>query len=109
MQVRAERLMVFCAEPGGGTVASPQPGVLVIASAQADPVISGPAIKLTEEGVYVGDRRNPTSKFDVKRDGDACELRIDQPKAIRLAFRPLATPNGGLQSLPKTLGRTSVP
>lgn len=69
-----------------GIIASPVPNTLVIASAKADLVISGPAIKTAEEGVYIGNRWKPSSKLDIRRDGDAYELRIDRPKVIRLVF-----------------------
>lgn len=69
-----------------GIIASPQPNVLVIATAKADLTISGPAIKTAEEGVYVGDKWKPAGKIELKRNGDAYELSIAQPKVIRLLF-----------------------
>ena len=68
----------------GGVIVSPQPGVLVIATARADLTISGPAIKTAEEGVYVGSRWKRSSKLDLQREGDAYQLHIAQPRVIRL-------------------------
>ncbi len=69
-----------------GIIVSPTPNTLMIATAQADVMISGPAIKSAEEGVYVGSRWKPTSKLDIPRGGDAYQLHIEQPKVIRLVF-----------------------
>lgn len=69
-----------------GIIASPQPNVLVIATAKADLIISGLPIKTAEEGAYAGDKWQPAGKLDLVREEDAYKLSITQRKVIKLTF-----------------------